>query len=342
MAFLPFLFAGCGDNSTTPVSDVNQEPATQNVPDEIQRVVDTYSLPDSVIWQEHYLPANTAPPSMSDTAYDVYAITFIWGQLCNSTGSAAGNITDWSGSMYVNAVAVVAPVLTIDFEPGQDSLVPQNNSASVGWVSITDRDFDGIGCLIFLKRGIEYFAAPWLTFETEPFKIELEISQLEKLTAYYKVDSTNAVVVHARRVWPHHCPWGIMLGEWIKIDMSGDSGYFRGEWLDRNSELTGVFSGIFYISAEGERVMHGWLSHYMLDVVIAEMWGMWCYDDLRECALCGSGFGKFGGVFKYTTQEGWGRFEGEIAEYSITSKQMSLKGIWRQYCAPPGSTINNL
>jgi hypothetical protein len=130
-----------------------------------------------------------------------------------------------------------------------------------------------------------------------------------------------------------------MVGQWIKTDMSGDSGTFNGRWLDENGNLAGLFAGTFGTTANCKRIFNGWVSHPILTVIIAYMHGTFYYDDPRDCALCGTGFGKFKGLFKYANKPGVGAIAGEIKEDSIGSLKMSLNGAWRIFC--PHSTLDN-
>jgi len=62
------------------------------------------------------------------------------------------------------------------------------------------------------------------------------------------------------------------------------------------------------------------------------MCGAWFYDDPRMCPLCGAGYGRFKGLFKFTDKPLFGMVEGEFFEHSIGSMDMTLKGRWNQFC----------
>jgi hypothetical protein len=330
---------GCSQKDNTPLSPDNSKPVAQEMPEDVQSLVNRFSPSDSALYDPGNPVTAVSSPSLFDTSYDIYSVTFLWGNLLNVTNSAAGSTTDWTGSLSMNAIGAVLPLLPISFEQGQDSLIKQNIPTSVGWVSYTKCDFDGLSCLVFVKRGIYYYAPVWLTFATSPFTVQYDFSELEQLAAYYRIDDNNSVAVYARRISLHHCPEGILVGQWIKTDMTGDSGIFNGQWLDENGDLTGIFAGTFWTTGSGKRVFSGWISHPILTVIIGHMHGVFYYDDPRDCILCGTGFGKFTGLFKYTNQKGVGVIAGEMKEDSTGSLKMSLNGTWRLFC--PHSTYEN-
>ncbi len=330
---LAFLWSlGCDHNENSPTYSKKNQPSQESLPDNIKTLIQEHAPTDINLAEKQWLTTNVNPPDLFDTSYDIYAVTFIWGHLFNLYDSSIDITTDWSGSMYVNGVSIIAPVYAIDFEAGQDSIIGENDSARAEWVSSVCGDFDGLTSLIFLKRGITYVVAPWLSFEASPIALQFDFFQLENLTAFYKIDSANALVVHARRIWPHHCPEGTMIGEWIKANNAGDSGYFSGQWLDDNGNLTGIYSGYFCTSNDGSRIFEGWLSHPILDVVLAYMRGTWSYDDPRMCPLCGTGYGRYKGVFKFDNEPKVGIIEGEFIEHNIGSLEMTMRGRWKVFC----------
>jgi hypothetical protein len=335
---LPMLFLllafGCSRNDTTPVKSVDNPPQSSEMPDAVRNLLDqnTFSYEDTTGIAS--LAANLNPPTIFDTSYDIYAVTFLWGHLFNLSNVRPPDTTDWSGSLYINGESHIAVTRVIGFERGQDSLLPGNNPAMQAWVSMTNGDFDGIACLLFLKRGVVYIVAPTLHFATPPLNLEFSFDKLERLSAYYVVDSINAVAVQARRIYPRVCPEGIMLGEWIKATNAGDSGFIRGQWLDQNSDPIGVFAGVFWTTADGQRPFYGWVSGQNTTQIIAYMRGIWLYDDPRMCPLCGTGHGRYRGIFKYTNQRGMGIVDGEFGDFSLPpeSLTMPLKGVWKTFC----------
>jgi len=331
---LLLLAFGCSRNDNAPIKPVDNPPQSSEMPDLVRNLLNqnTFSYDDSAGIES--LSADFNPPSLFDTSYDIYAVAFLWGHLFNLSGTLPAITTDWTGSLYINGVANIAITRAISFERGQDSLLPRISPAMVEWISITNGDFDGIACLIFLKRGVVYVMAPTLHFATPPLNLEFSFDKLEKLSAYYVVDSTNAVAVQARRIYPRVCPEGIMIGEWIKVSNAGDSGFIKGEWLDQNSEPRGVFAGVFWTTADGQRPFYGWVSGQNTTQIIAYMRGIWLYDDPRDCPLCGTGHGRYKGIFKYASEPGIGIVEGEFGDYSLPpgSLVLPLKGVWKTIC----------
>ncbi len=335
LAFMGALLLGlaCSKDGISPTISEKAGSVMQNIPPETETLINKYVPSDEELLQGSILPTNVVPPDLSDTSWDIFAVTFLWGHLF-SLGDSSGSIsTDWSGSMSINGVSIIAPVKPIHFEDGQDSILERPDNSDVAWVSSTSGDFDGVTCLIFLKRGIVYFTTPRLTFSTQPITLEFDFRQLEDLKAFYRVDSINGLAVHSRRIWPHHCAEGNLIGKWIKTENAGDSGYFNGQWLDEKGNVSGVFAGSFWVTENGHRVFDGWISHPILDVIIGRIGGTWYYDDPRMCPLCGSGYGRFKGIFKYFNEPRFGSIEGEIFEHSIGSLDMTLKGQWKQHCS---------
>jgi hypothetical protein len=329
------VFAGCSDQPTTPQPPSEAVPQAQSVPADLQRTLSRYTITDDGIAIDPALAAvnSSFSPAATDTGYDVYAVTFLWGSLLN-VPQPPSVTTDWSGRMWANAVAIVDVRYTIDFERGEDSLVPVDVPSAAAWVSYTTGDLDGISTLVFLKRGIEYFAQPMLTFETAPFTISFPFERLENLTAYFPVDNMNGVAVMARKIHYNPCPAGLIRGEWIKGDIAGRRGTFGGIWVDRCGNPVGVMSGRFWTNEDGLGEFSGTLSGIQLTVVIAELNGIWRYDDPRMCPICGAGHGFFRGTFRYLTENTSGEMMGEFGDLSLPPDQlrMPLIGVWRRHC----------
>jgi hypothetical protein len=311
------------------------------MPAEVQELGTAYSLGDNGQLPDWAAtPLNFAAPNLWDTSYDIYAVTYLWGHFLN-VSSANETATDWGGSLSVNGAAIVCPIFAISFEAGQDSVLPKTLPYKTEWASITSRDFDGIAFLIFLKRGVESFAAPWLTFDTPPFKLDLPFEKLVRLIAYYKVDDNNGVAIFARQIKPLICKEGLLKGEWTKVANNPDSGYFSGVWMDDSGNPTGVYAGRYWTTNDGCRLMEGWVSGYMTTQIIARMKGIWWYDDPRDCILCGEGYGRFKGRVAFVNSHESGIFEGEFGDGSLPpdDKVMPMTGKWRLIC--PHSTDDN-
>ncbi len=205
MVGLIMLAAGCSQQSSSTDPAVNTDESTPEIEASIQRLINLY-VP-AVEESETILPTSgfDFPDEGVNGNFDIYSVTFLWGAL-GWDGPPDGEAIDWSGTLSVNGVAIIHPVFVIEFEPDQDSLIESDAPHYSAWASHTTGDFDGISFLVLLDRDVEYITAPLLTFDTEPFTISYDFSELIHHNAFYEVDSTNGVAVHARRIWHHPCP----------------------------------------------------------------------------------------------------------------------------------------
>ena len=122
---------GCGDNPTVPSREPEVQPAPLTVSPEIRDLLEHHAdlsaeelpeLPDS----------RSSVPEPSNEDYDVYAVVFLWGQLANVP--VESNLsTDWSGKLSANAEVLINVRHVIDFEPGQDSLIPVSTPDHIEW-----------------------------------------------------------------------------------------------------------------------------------------------------------------------------------------------------------------
>jgi hypothetical protein len=342
MACLVLIGAGCSRQPTTPDSGATVDPDLQPVPAEVQRLLDLHAVDP-----ELSLPGIESPQgdfaSLTDTSYDVYAVTFLWGTFFPPTTDVAPPPTDWSGKLWINAEAFIGVHAVIDFEPGQDAVIDEDQPSLAAWRSITENDFDGLSFLVFVKRGILYFAAPWLTYETEPIKLEFTLDRLEKLDAFYHVAPWSGVAVHARKLRPNHCRHGILEGRWVKADNTGSEGHFDGIWADANGQPIGPVAGRFWTTDDGQHLLEGVVSGGTTTQVIMYLEGVWEYDDYRMCPMCGTGHGKFIGRFKMADGDGGGKFGGEFGDWSIDAAQlvMPFKGRWRFDCPNDATDLVN-
>jgi hypothetical protein len=342
MACLILTLGGCSDETTSPVSPDDTKPVAQVVPEEVQQLLDTYGLPDDALSPELGLvDPEGFPPDLSDTSWDIYAVTYLWGRLHNyCTDDAAATV--WDGTLSANGEIVVYPAASICFENGQDSIVPYTTPYMAEWGSRTDLyDFDGISFLVFYKRGIFYFVLPTLKFETQPFTLELDFGELEHYLAFFEVGGCNAVAVYARRLKPYVCTRGLLSGEWIKDEPFGGSGHFEGLWQDHDGNPIGYYSGRFWINNDsytGTGEFEGSVSGYVTDEVIATLRGTWWYDDWRMCPMCGEGHGRFEGRIFYlnspdVANTAHGYMKGEFGwREDYTSVKYPMNGVWYLKC----------
>jgi len=323
---------GCGDSPTVPNSEAGVQQMSSTVPPEVRELLEQHADFGTETPAETLGSKSTFPEPCSND-YDVYAVTFLWGRLAN-VPVQSDVITDWSGKLSANAEVLIDVRFTIDFEPGQDSLIPVSSPTFAAWVSHTGFDLDGISFLVYLKRGNAYFAPPVLVFETAPITLRLPFHLLEHYMAYYPVDNGQGVAVLARRVWHGTCPSGALRGEWIRENNTSDHGTFNGLWLDNDGNITGIYSGRFWTNNDGTREFSGWVSGYVTDQVIAELKGRWRYDDPRLCPVCGDDHGWFWGKVRFLDNSGVGVLKGEFGDFTGAVDQIALPmvGVWKMIC----------
>jgi hypothetical protein len=328
------LLSGCSGDSLTPTDPQQTTTDDSQIPQEVGDLLNKYALSDEELTPQAVLDGlDPIPPELVKDC-DVFAVTFVWGSVFN-TSPTENAITDWSGKLWVNGVAVVHPRRTIDFERGEDSILVSDIPAVAAWVSYTTGDFDGIHFLVFLKRDIIYITPPMLTFETGQTKLVFSFFQLTRLLAYYHLDNGQGVAVHARRLWENVCPGGLIEGRWIKEESFGGKGRFHGWWMDYLGNPTGYLNGIFWTNDDHTREFSGHASGLFTDHIIAEFRGHWFFDDPRMCPMCGEGHGGFRGKFKFLTNDGkTGILAGEFGDYSLPPDDLDMpfNGTWKVEC----------
>lgn len=322
------VLAGCSSQPTSPDSPAA---VPETIPAELQKLVDQYVPTAQGIPSEAQVTYLDPIPTELIGNCDIYAITFLWGDLFNSA-LTPGAITDWSGTLSVNGEAVVHVRYMIDFEPGEDSVLSHDNPSFAAWLSYTSNDLDGLSFLVFLKRDVVYVTPPVLTFKTAPITLKFSFRQLVKLDAFYRVDNSNGVIVHSRKVWQNVCPSGEMKGRWIKDSSNPTQGHFEGRWLDRWGTAIGYLSGRFWMNNDGRGELAGHVSGLVTDEVIAEIHGYWWFDDPMLCPMCGDDHGFFVGRYKYING-GTGKLKGEFG-YGLSPDDVELPfhGVWHDDC----------
>ena len=329
------MLGGCTEHATTP-EPTPVAPEPEPLPEEIGILLDNQTPTDLQMAPGDAWPWDNPPPYELTANSDVYAVTFIWGSFFSSPTPPA-IVTDWSGRISINAVGAVHVHRTIDFEPGEDSVLVSEVPTVAAFVSKTSLDIDGLSLMVFVRNDVQYFAAPWLTFETPPVTLTFDMGELEYLQAFYDLGDGRAVAVLARRVWPDRCPGGFMEGRWIH-ETIGQSGRFEGLWQDFKGQPIGIMTGTFFVDENGERILDGWVSGYITDQIIAWLKGTWWYDDPRLCPSpwCGTGHGWFRGRFDYADGRSYGgRFVGEFGHFLNPATDVATlpyRGVWHEYC----------
>ncbi len=280
-------------------------------------------------------------PSLTDTSYDIYGLTFLWGQLINIPNPLPV-ITNWNGTLSFNGEAVIVPLRPIDFEENQDSLFQTNNPAISAWASrVNGSDLDGLSFVLFVKRGITYIQPPMLSFSTSPFTKEFSPEQLEQYAAFYPLPGKGGIAIFAQRLRIADCPTGKLSGEWVKSDIPGATGTVHGAFYASSNEPKALFSGTFSTISENamsKGTVSGSISGYLTDEILGSFHGTWRYTDPRMCPICGSGKGEF--IATYELTDGTkGRMIGGFG-YPANDQQLNLPlvGVWRTSC-PSGDDL---
>ncbi|MBK7092794.1 MAG: hypothetical protein IPH59_13910 [bacterium] len=324
------VLSGCSKDTSTGVADKD----SNQVPGAVQDLLTKHAVPLAIPTSETDLAQpGVAPAEPPYANYDVYAVTLLWGSLTNTTPTP-GPTLDWSGTAGINGVATIDVTHTIDFEPGQDSIILYDVPSTVAWASSTNNDFDGINMLIYVDRDIAYITAPVFTLATAQITKTYYIEELANLNAFYLVSNTASLAIHARRIYSTSCPTGILSGEWIKSDNSGQTGTFHTDWWEQNSEPYGQLAGNFWTEPDGERIFEGWVSEGLTARVVYHVYGTWYYDDPTMCPLCGSRRGQFIGFYSDMNNKLLGMVKGQMGNMSLDAAELHLplSGYWRKFC----------
>ncbi|HOD66013.1 MAG TPA: hypothetical protein PLR32_04315 [candidate division Zixibacteria bacterium] len=338
--------AGCSRDGQRPSAPDQSAMRPGEMPGAVAAVLDRHAADQGDVASAALrYPEFTGPGALPWTAWDAYAVTFVWGEFPLGPAAVVPP-TDWSGSLAIeNAAGLLDVVAVIDFEPGQDSVLPSASSPTALWTSFTEGDLDGLSFLVFLDPESDAAANARVRFKTPLCELALTRDQLTRFTAFYIVGHTHVVAVKARRIWHHACPRGFISGEWTLQSNTGDSGYFSGLWYDRTNTPIGVMSAVYRKTPEGDRVYAGSISGVLLDVVIGEVSGIWQYDDPRMCPTCGAGHGWFRGRFVFYEMGGEPRREGCMAGIfgnlsAPTPPALPLRGIWIVDCPDSTSVVS--
>jgi len=328
---------GCSDNATAPDKAVPTPAQTADIPEAVTVLLDENTVSDMRALPDADWPWEGGAPYELARHCDVYAVTFIWGSF-NTAATPNANLIDWTGSAYVNAVGALHVHRTIDFEDGEDYLVPTDVPTKAAWVSKTSSDVDGVSLLLFVRNDIPTFAAPWLTFETAPIRLEYGLDKLVDLKEFHVLDNGAALAVLARKIWPGRCSGGFMEGKWLQQDLTAGTGRLEGLWLSYYGDTLGIMIGQYWTTDDGQRLLEGWVSGFYTDQIIAYLKGKWWYDDPRMCPSpwCGTGHGWFAGQFRYADGSNTGGvFKAEFGDFMDPATDVAslpYRGVWFLHC----------
>lgn len=333
VAFFILFLAGCGEKQEAIISSTPNSPAPSEMPAAVKAMLADYSSPENIDLSQIVNGTDTGFSGINDSIYDVYLVTFLWGKILHDAPIANAAFT-WDGSLSINGPSFVHAISPIDFEHGEDSLIRDYNPTSESWGSFTDNEFDGAIFILLYDKVTPTFAPQVLTFNTPPINLEFDFSQLVNLTAYYEVHPSYGVAVAAHKLTIRHCREGFFNGRWVKSDSSEFTGTFGGLWFAANGDTIGVYSGNFFKTNDGLQLLHGWISGHYTNEIIAELHGVWHFDDTRLCPMCGTGHGQFKGRFQMANSDAHGYFRGEFGDYSLppNDRNMPMHGRWHSNC----------
>jgi len=330
------MLGGCSEEPVSTIPVESFDVSARVIPPDVQRLFDQYALDMNAQSNGEQSRSIEFNADVNNSPCDAYVVTFIWVSLLNVAAPAALPVTDWSGSLTVNADGKISVTKPIAFEAGQDYLLPVISPKVAAWVSLTSGDFDGVSFIIYLRRATPAASATAITFATAPFTLRLTAKQMAWYAAYYQISNTSGIAVLSQKLPPIIiCPSGLMVGQWVKANVTGDHGTFNGLWMKSNGDTTGVFSGTFWTENDGRRLFSGNVSGVITTQIIAYLEGKWYYEDPRMCPLCGAGFGRFSGHFRYPGHNyDDGVLVGEFGSLTLPPDQLGLPltGAWTVLC----------
>jgi hypothetical protein len=328
------LLLACSQHTTAPDSVDHAVVASDEIPSEVRQALNELVPEDSELLIRLDAELDPNAPSLTDTSFDVYAVTYLWGTFIPMGHPAA---LDWSGETGVDNQALrLADV--IDFEAGEDSILPTLTPATIRWASFTDRDLDGISFLIFMRRNTIVSAVPILRLRTAPLTVEIPVPRLADLNVFYRVDHHNGLAIHAHKIKPRPCPRGFLRGIWDFADSTRTEGTFDGLWLDHADQPIGHLRGEFWTDTSDvaelahPHQMRGEVTDLLTGAVIAELKGLWRIGGPHICLACG--IGGFGGRFDYVDHDDYGSFRGFIGDPGVITPDLRVpfRGAWRNEC----------
>lgn len=282
ISILAIFLAGCSKNSVKP----NQEQEVLNLESEFGGYLATSESPafgnvellseqqSDIAYDDQILLNPEVSEITADANAGVYHLRVVWGQL--RFDSTVENNTAWNGSLTISRGAEVIRRL-INFEEGQDYILPRDSRKKIEWVSVTSVHSDGIAVDIFIPPLKPIFDSIYVNdtlvidtvfpdddevtvrFETGPYSRVFDIEELQSLDTIVFLEDSNALAFHAFRLDRHRCPRGFLAGHW-GVDENG-KGVFRGKWMNESGMIVGYLQGHHGQRKNGENVFFGkWIS----------------------------------------------------------------------------------
>lgn len=329
---LVMTMLACSQQPTAPDPVADSSDPSIQLPEAVLQKLDQYVVQDEDLLAS--MDSHADPNSdLLTHDYDVYAVTFLWGTFF-PTGSSAG--LSWDGRTGTNAEARMRLVTAIAFEDDEDAIIDEDRPGVIAWRSFAHNDIDGISFLLYMKRGIDYFAAPHLVFESEQIRFRIPVADLARHHSYHPVDAGNGVAVFARKIRHLPCSHGHVSGIWSFDTNDRSQGRFEGRWLDLNGNTRGHLTGSFWTTDDGQMRMRGEVSGVFTDEVIIHLEGKWHFLphlSTALCLTCPSG-GEFIARWRFSNGSGGGKVAALFGDHTITSDMASVpfKGVWKQAC----------
>jgi len=181
-----------------------------------------------------------------------------WGNLHRDEGIT--NPTTWDGALSISSGAIVLKRI-IKFEEN-DRILERTQRDLLEWESKTLPHFDGI--LVRVVPRVSDSSTDVasntddvvLRFRTEPFSVEIKVSDLPGLNRVVTLDDGTAIAFQTITLDPSACPHGPMRGVWANHP-ERQGGYIFGKWGTADGHVIGFIKGIYGTNDAGKKVFFG-------------------------------------------------------------------------------------
>jgi hypothetical protein len=197
-----------------------------------------------------------------------YCLTVLWGDLQDPEWNEDGVPVEkgtpivWDGSMSLSFGAIKL-LAVVDFEPGEDEILPRDRREDLAWHSTTTGYLDGVRVIILLPADSAGLQSPQtLALTVGEFSKTINTADLENLDELHEISDSAKVSLHAFRIDPFSTQArGFCNGRWGRA--ADDSvGTFAGHWIGgRDGLLAGYMRGHYGVNDNGEQVFFGKYVH---------------------------------------------------------------------------------
>lgn len=326
------LAIGCSDNGTTTDESIadefgGYEPTAESVAFGNPEIAST--MTDDEDYNDPMLTEAVVDSQLQCTESNIYALRIVWGMLeCDTSMTTP---TDWSGSLTISRGSEVLRKV-IKFEPATDWIVIRDDRAVIEWVSETTIHHDGVMVNLVIPPEDSATATGdpvTVTFDTEPFQMTFDVTDLAALDTVYYLDDSNAVAFYGFKVDRVPCPKGFLAGNWGK-DEEGN-GIFYGKWMSHYGGLEGHLEGTWGIDNDGEEanVFYG-------KYIDSDGNFMGLLKGRYHVSNSHSAHRRLNGWFRGYYYDGDGNIlgvlKGNYHEKVDNSSYGTFQGRWREYC----------